>query len=167
MVDQTHYVADVSLTKLDLPDEELSDHPELVTEFRSGIGSLQWMSGTARGDLSVDTLLLQKPPKDLTVGDLREVNKVLKYGRRPTPFQGEPAEPQGPCLHRLRRLWLGECPKQQKPRWVGSFGIRKEVPRRALPTDISGPYGQLWQQRQHHWTELTTWATSWHASSVR
>ena len=81
-IDQSHYVADISLTKLELPDDEkLADHPELVTEFRSGIGSLQWMAGTTRGDLAADTSLLQKPPKDLCVGDLREINKVLKYVR--------------------------------------------------------------------------------------
>ena len=81
-VDQEHYVADIHLTKITLADDEkLSDHPELITEFRSGIGSLPWMAGTTRGDLSADTSLLQKPPKELTVGDLKEVNKALKYVR--------------------------------------------------------------------------------------
>ena len=76
-VDQEHYVADVQLTRIKHDDSELlSQHPELVTEFRSGIGSLQWMAGTTRGDLAADVSLLQKPPKELTVGDLKEVNKV-------------------------------------------------------------------------------------------
>ena len=79
-MDQVHYVADISKTKIDKNlDEKLADHPELVTEFRSGIGSLQWMAGTTRGDLAADVSLLQKPPKELTVGDLKEVNRVLKY----------------------------------------------------------------------------------------
>ena len=82
LLDQQHYVADIHLTKISLPDDELLyNHPELVTEFRSGIGSLQWMAGTTRGDLAADTSLLQKPPKELTVGDLKEINKVLKYVR--------------------------------------------------------------------------------------
>ena len=81
-IDQEHYVAEVHLTKIHHGDDEkLSSHPALVTEFRSGIGSLQWMAGTTRGDLAADTSLLQKPPKELTVGDLKEVNKVLKYVR--------------------------------------------------------------------------------------
>ena len=43
-VDQEHYVADVQLTRIKHDDNELlSQHPELVTEFCSGIGSLQWM----------------------------------------------------------------------------------------------------------------------------
>ena len=81
-LDQVHYVADISLTKIQHdPEDKLSDHPELITEFRSGIGSLQWMAGTTRGDLAADVSLLQKPPKDLTVQDLKEVNQVLKYVR--------------------------------------------------------------------------------------
>ena len=81
-IDQTHYVAEVSLTKINLePEASLNDHPELITEFRSGIGSLQWLAGTMRGDLSSDVSLLQKPPKELKVADLKEVNKVLKYVR--------------------------------------------------------------------------------------
>ncbi|CAE6936300.1 GIP [Symbiodinium sp. CCMP2592] len=68
----------VTKTKLD-PTEPLSSHPELVTEFRSGIGSLQWLSGTTRGDISADVSLLQKPPKELKVEDLLEINSVLRY----------------------------------------------------------------------------------------
>ena len=81
-IDQEHYVADVQLTRIKHADEELlSDHPELITEFRSGIGSLQWLAGTTRGDLAADVSLLQKPPRELTVGDLKEINRVLKYVR--------------------------------------------------------------------------------------
>ena len=79
-MDQTHYSADISKTRITMDvDTKLYEHPELVTEFRSGIGSLQWMAGTTRGDLASDVSLLQKPPKELTVGDLKEVNRVLKY----------------------------------------------------------------------------------------
>lgn len=53
-LDQAHYVADILKTRIDKdPEERLMDHPELVTEFRSGIGSLQWLAGTTRGDLSI------------------------------------------------------------------------------------------------------------------
>ena len=81
-VDQASYVAEVPITKISMPpDEKLSDHPELITEFRSGIGSLQWMAGTTRGDIAADTSLLQKPPGELTVADLLEVNSMLRYVR--------------------------------------------------------------------------------------
>ncbi|CAE7560935.1 GIP [Symbiodinium sp. CCMP2456] len=81
-VDQASYVAEVPITKINMSAEEkLSDHPELITEFRSGIGSLQWMAGTTRGDIAADTSLLQKPPSELTVADLLEVNSVLRYVR--------------------------------------------------------------------------------------
>ena len=81
-MDQETYVAEVPITKVKLEATEmLSDHPELITEFRSGIGSLQWMAGTSRPDIAADTSLLQKPPKDLKVEDLAEVNGVLRYVR--------------------------------------------------------------------------------------
>ena len=56
-VDQSSYVAEVHITKISLsPEEKLSDHPDMITEFRSGIGgigSLQWMAGTTRADRSL------------------------------------------------------------------------------------------------------------------
>jgi len=79
-LDQAHYVADILKTRIDKdPEERLMDHPELVTEFRSGIGSLQWLAGTTRGDLSSYVSMLQKKHNELKVADLIEVNKVLKY----------------------------------------------------------------------------------------
>ena len=79
-VDQASYVSEVPTTKVKLPEDTLlSLHPELVTEFRSGIGSLQWLSSTTRGDVAADVSLIQRPPKELTVADLREVNSVLRY----------------------------------------------------------------------------------------
>eukprot|EP00435_Cladocopium_sp_Y103_P039387 s1919_g10.t1 len=81
-LDQTHYVADIMLTKITKdPSEKLENYPELVTEFRSGIGSLQWLAGTTRGDLSAYVSLLQKRHSELTVADLIELNRVLKYVR--------------------------------------------------------------------------------------
>ena len=79
-LDQTHYVADIMKTKITKdPEEKLMNHPELVTEFRSGIGSLQWLAGTTRGDLSSYVSLLQKKHDELKVADLIQVNQVLKY----------------------------------------------------------------------------------------
>ncbi|CAE7226683.1 unnamed protein product [Symbiodinium sp. CCMP2592] len=81
-VDQASYVEEVPATRVKLDDAELlSQHPELVTEFRSGIGSLQWLASTSRGDIASDVSLLQKPPTQLTVADLKEVNAVLRYVR--------------------------------------------------------------------------------------
>ena len=43
---------------------------DAMSEFRSAIGSLQWMAGTTRPDLAADTSLLQKGHNDLTYGAL-------------------------------------------------------------------------------------------------
>ncbi|CAE7250405.1 TY5A [Symbiodinium natans] len=81
-LDQASYINEVPATKVKLEESvPLHDNPELITEFRSGIGSLQWLAGTTRGDVSADTSLLQKSPKELTVADLKEVNSVLRYIR--------------------------------------------------------------------------------------
>ena len=81
-VDQASYVSEVPITKVaHSPEEKLSSHPDLITEFKSGIGSLQWLAGTSRGDISSDVSLLQKPPAELKVEDLLEVNSVLRYVR--------------------------------------------------------------------------------------
>ena len=85
-LDQTHYVADVMLTKITKdPAEKLEAHPELVTEFRSGIGSLQWLAGTTRGDLSAYVSLLQKKHTELT---------VILWSLWPTVTQGLEMLPQ-------------------------------------------------------------------------
>lgn len=90
--------------------------PMFLTEFRSGIGSLQWVAGTTRGDLAADTSLLQKPPKELTVGDLKEINKVLKYARATANayVRVNPLD--------LKDLvfiaYGGKRTQQQKPRWI-------------------------------------------------
>ena len=69
-----------SVAKVNYDDDTLlSEHPELVTEFRSGVGSLQWLASTTRGDIAADTSLIQKPPKDLKVSNLKEVAAVLRY----------------------------------------------------------------------------------------
>ncbi|OLP82986.1 Guanylate kinase [Symbiodinium microadriaticum] len=81
-IDQEGYVSEVPLTKTKLdPSTPLKDHSDLITEYRSGIGSLQWLAGTTRGDISADVSLIQKPPKDLLVSDLLEINAVLRYVR--------------------------------------------------------------------------------------
>lgn len=52
---------------------------DAMSEFRSAVGSLQWLAGTTRPDLCADTSLLQKAHDDLTYGDLQEANTLLKY----------------------------------------------------------------------------------------
>ena len=56
-VDQASYVLEMSaVAKVHHDDDALlSQHPELITEFKSGIGSLQWLASTTRGDLAADT----------------------------------------------------------------------------------------------------------------
>jgi hypothetical protein len=88
-----HYVSDIMKTKVTMdPEEPLHQHPELVTEFRSGIGSLQWLAGTTRGDLSSYVSLLQKKHSDLKVSDLIESTGFCAMSR--------------PLLLRLSRLTL-------------------------------------------------------------
>ena len=86
-LDQRHYVQDVTTTKSQKEMLQLKDHPDLMSEFRSGIGSLQWMSGTTRPDISADVSLLQKGREDLSTEDLNEINKVIRYVKA-TPDAG-------------------------------------------------------------------------------
>ncbi|CAE7804420.1 GIP [Symbiodinium necroappetens] len=67
-IDQEGYVAEVPLTKTKLdPSTPLKDYSDLVTEYRSGIGSLQWLAGTTRGDISVDVSLYVRATQDSVV----------------------------------------------------------------------------------------------------
>ena len=71
-IDQVSYVSEMaSVAKVNYDDD--------TTEFRSGIGSPQWLASTTRGDIAADTGLIQKPPKDLKVRELKEVAAVLRY----------------------------------------------------------------------------------------
>ena len=81
-LDQLHYVSDLDVGKVSkhLDDKTLLvDTDGLVTDFRSGSGSLQWLSGMSRPDVSADTSLSQRSVSELTVADLKVVNSTLKY----------------------------------------------------------------------------------------
>lgn len=54
----------------------VSSDRKLLSEFRSGIGSLQWIAGTTRPDLAADVSLLQKDRDELKIEDLHEVAKA-------------------------------------------------------------------------------------------
>ena len=60
MLDQQHYVKEVSATKGQKETVPLKGNPSLMSEFRSGIGSLHWLAGTTRPDIAADVSLLQK-----------------------------------------------------------------------------------------------------------
>ena len=60
MLDQQHYVKEVTATKAQKETVPLKGNPTLMSEFRSGIGSLQWLAGTTRPDFAADVSLLQK-----------------------------------------------------------------------------------------------------------
>ena len=79
MLDQQRYVKEVTATKTQKEVIPLKGNPTLMSEFRSGIGSLQWLAGTTRPDIAADVSLLQKSMEDLTSDDLNEINKVLRY----------------------------------------------------------------------------------------
>ena len=59
----------ISKSKND-PETKMGTDRDAMSEFRSAIGSLQWMAGTTRPDLAADTSLLQKGHNDLTYGAL-------------------------------------------------------------------------------------------------
>eukprot|EP00969_Alexandrium_andersonii_P232823 10279265-Alexandrium_andersonii.AAC.1 len=63
MISQADYVATLDLVSLKPLDDEtpLMSDRRLVTEYRSGIGSLQWVAGVSRPDVAADTSLLQRP----------------------------------------------------------------------------------------------------------
>ena len=79
-ISQSHYATDVIISKnKNDPETKMGTDRDAMSEFRSAIGSLQWMAGTTRPDLAADTSLLQKGHNDLTYGDLHEANSILKY----------------------------------------------------------------------------------------
>ena len=124
-IDQEHYVAEVHLTKIHHGDDEkLSSHPALVTEFRSGIGSLQWMAGTTPWRPSSRHFTFAEAAEGAHRGRSQRGQQGFKvcacHGQR--LLQGEPVGPQGLGVHRLRRQWMGECAWKQVPRRPGDFG---------------------------------------------
>eukprot|EP00435_Cladocopium_sp_Y103_P047493 s529_g14.t1 len=87
MLDQQHYVKEVTTTK---SQPETNEDFLLGVEYSlkaRGIGSLQWMSGTTRPDIAADVSLLQKGREELNTDDLNEVNKVIRYVKA-TPDAG-------------------------------------------------------------------------------
>lgn len=75
---QSHFAADVIVSKNKCdPDVKMSGDRDAMSEFRSAIGSLQWLAGTTRADLAADTSLIQKAHGDLTRGDLQEATAML------------------------------------------------------------------------------------------
>ena len=83
MVSQEAYVAELELRSLKGYDDNmmLSSEPALFTDYRSSIGSLQWLAGNSRPDVAADCSLLQKPYDQLTIADLKEVHRTLRYVR--------------------------------------------------------------------------------------
>ena len=75
---QSHYASEVIITK-DRADPEEKLNKESLSDFRSAIGSLQWLAGTTRPDLAADASLLQRSVSELTHGDLQQANQALKY----------------------------------------------------------------------------------------
>jgi hypothetical protein len=49
-----------------------------LTDYRSAVGSLQWLSTQSRADISFETNQLQKRIKDLRVFDLQRANRCIK-----------------------------------------------------------------------------------------
>lgn len=82
-LDQEHYIAELEAPSLKKHDSDLkiSADPALVTDYRSGIGSLQWVAGMTRPDVAADVSLLQDSFDKLTVKDLAEVNRCVRYLR--------------------------------------------------------------------------------------
>ena len=80
MISQSHYATEVMIAKdREDPETKLDKDSLHMSDFRSAIGSLQWLSGTSRPDIAADASLLQRAVGDLTHGDLQQANQVLKY----------------------------------------------------------------------------------------
>lgn len=56
--------------------------PEELTDFRSVVGSLQWLSTQSRPDVAFEVNQLQKRVRDLRVYDLVRVNKCVNEVRK-------------------------------------------------------------------------------------
>ena len=113
------YVQDVSSTRFQEEVDEvvkLKDNAELMSEFRSRIGSLQWFSGTTRADTSADLTLLPKGREDLTTEDLNEINRTIRYVKatEDATIRSNPVNP--------KNIWLRERSQQQVSRRTGHCG---------------------------------------------
>lgn len=82
-LDQEHYITELEFPSLRKHDSglKLASDPGLVTDYRSGIGSLQWVAGMTRPDMAADVSLLQDSFEKMTVKDLAEVNRCVRYLR--------------------------------------------------------------------------------------
>ena len=84
---QAAYISDIDVHSLRSLDPTAKLTPVQLSDFRSGVGSLQWVASMTRPDIAADTSLLQKSPSELTVADLSEVHRVLRY-LKATPSAG-------------------------------------------------------------------------------
>ena len=92
-------------------DSELATD-ELISDNRSLIGALSWMSAQTRPDLTCSVSMCQQLQKAPTYGDIRFTNQVankaqLLHKRRGTPLQQHRQGEAHVC--RLPRRRLGEC----------------------------------------------------------
>ena len=74
---------DGRLDKIEIKRERLKDSnrhatAEELTDYRSAVGSLQWLSTQSRPDIAFEVNQLQKRVKDLRVFDLLRANRVIK-----------------------------------------------------------------------------------------
>jgi hypothetical protein len=66
----------VDKDRLKTPDERVN--PGELTDFRSAVGSLQWLATQSRPDIAFEVNQLQKRVKDLRVFDLVRANKCIQ-----------------------------------------------------------------------------------------
>lgn len=52
-------------------EQKMGSDKDAMSEFRSALGSVQWLARTTRPDVAADTSLIQKGDNALTYGDLR------------------------------------------------------------------------------------------------
>ena len=91
--------ATTRLFQLDLPlnakDEELAS-PELVSDNRSLIGALSWMSSTSRPDLTCSVSMAQQLQKSPTHGDIKFTNqtahKAIQFKQRGLKYKSIPPD---------------------------------------------------------------------------
>lgn len=56
-------------------------NPEELSNYRSAVGSLQWLAGQSRPDISFEVNQLQKRTRDLRIFDIHRANRCIKEVR--------------------------------------------------------------------------------------
>ena len=108
---QAAYISDIDVHSLRNLDPTTKLTPEQLSDFRSGVGSLQWVASMTHPDIAADTSLLQNSPSELTAADLSEVPEGNTFRRH----HHEPRPARRPHLGALLRRVVGQRAQSALP----------------------------------------------------